>query len=259
MIKFVASGMMILSIAMLLSACGNHSDVARTSASAAPSMASEPVKEQPAIRVETYMKDKISIAYPQLANLSDAAKQNKINEALKDKALEAVRYYEGSEGELSLTIDQSSEMRREHLISVIFKGMGNVEGAAYPNNHFYTANMDLKTGKPLRLSDLIDIDADFVNKLKASKPKDGDPESVEQAARTHLNDGYAEEDWIGALRAADLPGTDNIANAYSYVMNDSLGVSLGVPHALGDHVEYEIPIAELGPLLTPVGRDLLGK
>lgn len=239
MIKFACAALALA----LTTACGQ---AATTSA---------PAPAQPELRQTEYRQGDIRIAYPQVASLKDRAMQDKLNDALKKKAMQAADSYQGADGKVTLDIGSSGELKPSGLLSVAFSGYADVEGTAHPSSLFYTANYDWKTGDPLRLTDLAKIDAAFVKKLKASKPKDVDPDSAEMAARAYLDESNNDLDWLETVGNADL---GNESDTYSYVTKDALGVSFGVPHALGDHVAYEIPFADLAGTLTPRGQRLLG-
>lgn len=50
---------------------------------------------------------------------------------------------------------------------------------------------------------------------------------------------------INDLKHADeVDGTNN-SGIFSYLTQDSLGISLSIPHALGDHLEMEIGYEKL--------------
>ena len=56
-------------------------------------------------------------------------------------------------------------------------------------------------------------------------------------------DELSNEDLIKKFSEADSLdniGTENQSDTFSYLTNDSLGISVSVPHALGDHAEFEI-------------------
>lgn len=43
----------------------------------------------------------------------------------------------------------------------------------------------------------------------------------------------------------DNIGTEKQSDVFSYLTADSLGISIGVSHALGDHAEFEIRYEEI--------------
>lgn len=53
----------------------------------------------------------------------------------------------------------------------------------------------------------------------------------------------APDDWKKRLLAADP--LDNMGSEFSYMTKDSLGISIGVMHALGDHAEFEIKYKDI--------------
>jgi len=191
---------------------------------------------------ETYDNNKgTKINYPQITDLSDAEKQKELNEIIKNEALKGNNYYKDVDGEVTIDINYKIVCQEPELLSIIYSGVGNVSGAAHPSNLFYTTNLDITNIKSLRLNDIVNINDDFVNMLingsfKAVNSK------YEAEYKSEIN-MLTLEDWKKRLLAADP--SDKMGSEFSYMTKDSLGISIGVMHALGDHTEFEIKYKDI--------------
>lgn len=191
---------------------------------------------------ETYDNNKgTKISYPQISDLSDAGKQKELNEIIKNEALKGNNYYKDVEGEVTIDINYKIVCQEPELLSIIYSGVGNVSGAAHPSNLFYTTNLDITNKKNLRLNDIVNINDDFVNMLINGSFKAVNSEyEAEYKAEINM---VTLEDWKKNLLAADP--SDKMGSEFSYMTKDSLGISIGVIHALGDHTEFEIKYKDI--------------
>ncbi|ROR23416.1 uncharacterized protein DUF4163 [Mobilisporobacter senegalensis] len=198
----------------------------------------------------TYEEKEVKIKYPQVSNLKNNSKQNEINELIKERALKVLNDYEGYTDKLTLDIAYDIKYKDAGLLSVAFMGVGYVEGGAHPSNIFYTANIDMKDGKILKLSDVFKINEKFIQKLKKGKyvPYESDLKLENEIIANELN-MYSNDNLISYLKKADEV-KNNELYAFSYFTKDSLGVSINVPYAIGDHMELEIKYKELDGLRT---------
>jgi hypothetical protein len=191
---------------------------------------------------ETYDNNKgTKINYPQITDLSDAEKQKELNEIIKDEALKGNNYYKDVDGDVTIDINYKIVCQEPEILSIIYSGVGNVSGAAHPSNLFYTTNLDTINTKILRLNDIVDINDDFVNMFINGKFKavNSDYESEYKSEISMVTF----DDWKKRLLTADP--LDKMGNEFSYMTKDSLGISIGVMHALGDHVEFEIKYKDI--------------
>jgi len=195
------------------------------------------------IKQGSYIDKQIKITYPQITGLADANKQEKINELIKKEAIEVLGYYKDVEGEVSLDIKYDIKLKGANLLSIQYAGLGNIEGAAYPNNVFYTTNIDMNNDKKVKLTDCISINEAFEKKVKEGKyvPWNDELNSVIEIIKENIN-SY---DLINEFNNADSISKENIYNLFSYFTKDSLGISIGIPHVLGDHAEFEIKYEDI--------------
>lgn len=181
------------------------------------------------------------INYPQITDLSDAEKQKGLNEIIKNEALKGNNYYKDVDGDVTIDINYKIVCQEPEFLSIIYSGVGNVSGAAHPSNLFYTTNLDIINTKILSLNDIVDIDDDFVNMFTNGKFKavNSDYESEYKSEISMVTF----DDWKKRLLTADP--SDKMGSEFSYMTKDSLGISIGVMHALGDHAEFEIKYKDI--------------
>ncbi len=187
-----------------------------------------------------YTDKAISIAYPQITGLKNEDMQIAINNLLKKEALSILDAYEDT-GHLSLEVEYKITLQSPDVFSVQFFGMGNVEGTAHPLNLFYTANIDMYNGSKLRLKDLTKIDKHLINEFKRYKVKDPKNNEASVKALQYILETYSDKDLMEYFEQADtLSANENPASVFSYLTEEALGISIGVPHVFGDHVEAEL-------------------
>jgi hypothetical protein len=187
-----------------------------------------------------YTEKNIKIRFPQVTGLDSSLNQKTINDLIKSEALKVLDYYRENIDNLRLEIDYNIKWKGQYLLSIQYSGLGYVKGAAYPNNLFYTTNINIVRGSKVKLKDLVNLDGSFIAKLKSGEYKAFDPGlNIESVVRDEL-DQYGVDDLIAYLKSADEMSMGNMLNAFSYFTEDSLGISIGTAHVLGDHAEFEL-------------------
>ena len=152
---------------------------------------------------------------------------------------------------LSIDIDYKIKWMSKNLLSIQYIGTGFVDGGAYPNNISYTANYTLREGIKIKLTDFINLDENFVDKFQEGQYVKYDPElDVEKESKNELG-RISKDELIKYLNEADNISIDNEMNVFSYFTEDSLGISVSVPHTIGDHVEIEIKYQDIVNNIKP--------
>lgn len=193
----------------------------------------------------TYNEKEVSISYPSIKGLSDTVKQNKINEILKDEANVVFNdFYERVADTLSLKINYEISWANNNLLSVKYYGHAFDNGAAYPIDLLYTINIDMNKGCKIMLKDYIKIDEDFINKYMSYKVVDSEENQMKASAFKYILDTYSEDDLLQYFNNADMSYKES-AFTFSYLTNDSVGISIEVPHAMGDHIEIELKYEDI--------------
>lgn len=192
----------------------------------APTISSTPKSIGYTIMQETFTGKNIEINYPQISGLKETTKQKTINTMLKSEALK--NSIEESPDLKVLQRKYDVKLMSTNVLSVQYLEYVNYKGAPYPSELYFTSNMNMNTGSTIELSDLISINESFVKKLK-----DGKFKALKSFQAVAL-DGLSEKDIMHDLK-----------NAAFYLTSDSLGISIDVPHALGDHAEFEVKYTDI--------------
>lgn len=185
---------------------------------------------------ETYIQEdeynNIKIEYPVITGLIDEDMQKSINKIIMAEALKVYNYYDYEDrGHLELDVISNITLENESVLSIQYYGLGYVENAAHPNKLFYTTNIDLLTGVKMKLADYINIEDDFVNMFIGGEFKYVGPLGEEPDLGYYGTYDMAKEGLINA---------DNMGSIFSYLTNDSIGISIPVAHAIGGYALFEI-------------------
>lgn len=190
--------------------------------------------------LHTYEEGKASIQYPAVSGLEDEAKKEKINNLLKNNALEILKAYpvNPEKDSLSITAEVISVDRKR--ITVVYTGLFYGEGAAYPVNLFFTNTVDMNQAKNIRLTDYADPKglAEYI-RSEDCQFFDASPElkealfpllgetSLEAYVKMFQNADFS-------TKAASSDNTPVFPESFSYEDHGTIIVSIPVPHSLGD-------------------------
>ena len=181
--------------------------------------------------------NKISINYPQL--ISDERDFYKTNQLIKHTMENILKLkYGGNYENLTLNVDYRITLSNNSLLSVVFEGLSNVISAAHPINVFFTLNIDLINDVKLNIDDIITVDSELIRIYRDEWKK----QSLSEIS-DYINDFKDDELKIW------FKDEDEGEHCYIYLTDTQLGISLTVPHAMGDHVEILISYEEIGPNL----------
>jgi hypothetical protein len=191
---------------------------------------------------ETYTDNNIIINYPQVIDLGDSEKQNKINELIKVSALKLLDDYKDDINNLTLNMDFEIMYKGSDILSIQYLGLSALKNAAYPINEINTTNIDLVNVKLLTLSDVVTVNEQFIDRFKEGKYR---PYSQD----LNLKSAGALNDALNGFGSNDLLANFKQETANFYFTDDSIVVSENVIHAMGDHFEMEIKYENLDNLL----------
>lgn len=198
---------------------------------------------------KTEYKDKeINISYPQITKMSDSNKQSRINEVIKTEALKVLNDYKEDIDKLNLKMDYEIKYKGSNVLSIQYLGLAMVKKAAYPVHLYNTSNIDLIKGSGLTLKEAATINSSLVKKYKEGKYKP-------YRADLNLETAQALNRVLDTVSKSDLSQEFQKAQAKFYFSKDSLGISVEVAHAVGDHMEMEISYKALGDLLLITPAD----
>lgn len=200
------------------------------------------------INSNVYKNKNITVNYPQITNLGSASKQSAINQLIKNDVLSYVN--KNIAADSSLELKYSVKLKTPDLLSIQYSGTASAPNTAHPNNIFYTTNVSIKDSKKLRLSDIVNIDANLANALKKGQYVDSEGRyTKEQQAQitSYVRDNISTSDLVKYFNGADSFDIENVNqfSTFSYLTNDAVVISINVPHALGDHAEFSIPLTDI--------------
>lgn len=177
----------------------------------------------------------IKIAYPQIINYKDAMKQAKLNELIKNESLKFFKEI-SNDKDIVLTafeLDYIVELKTNNTLSIKYTGYQNTKGAAHPNHMFLSSNIDIKQGSLIKLGDIIKIDNEFVKLFKSGKFK-----SISAVYQKGYLEELSDEELIRTFKESQF-----------YLKADSLGISVEVPYAMGNHVEFEAKYQDINDII----------
>lgn len=209
------------------------------------------------IETATYAIDtdklNVNVEYPQIVNLDDSERQQRINALIMEEAVRVkfLQRLANSQDARHFTLRISYEItwRSDRLLSIRFTGYSYGKGAPYSPDVFESLNIDMVNGKKLLLRDLVTIDESFVEKFRAEGIRTVSPLPGHFSGQQVFIDFAAfktTDDMIRKFNAADeLSPEGRRPGTYSYFTRDSFGISTSVAHAIGDHAEFEIKYADI--------------
>ena len=198
------------------------------------------------IDTATYEDGELTIHYPQLNEMQDKNIEQEINTLIKEDATLFIEQYHGSDS--SLVMNYEILLPNADTFSIQYTG--DYHGGMYPTSLLFTTTIDWKKGEKVRLSDKYVIDASFIEKLRNApyidweNPKE--PNQEKQAAIVEYLNTINLQTLIDAITKADHPNPEeNPYGVFSYFLDDAVIISIQVPHALGDHAEFELKMNAL--------------
>jgi hypothetical protein len=138
---------------------------------------------------------------------------------------------------MNVVISYSVTLATDSILSIRFIVKSFSEFQAYPLVRIKTINIDLNTGKRLTLKGIININSGFVDTFFDYFRNQKDyKETIEEQAINSIERYVMEITTIDALITCDEPQNIDFC---SYLTEDSLGISIGVPHSGGSYTFYE--------------------
>lgn len=139
-----------------------------------------------------------------------------------------------------LNLKYKMRLNNDHFASFSYLADFNSAYAAHPTEIMYTTNIDKKNSKRVRLGDIVTLNKDFVKEFRTWDfvPIEQGNEELNQAIKDYFTQ-LSDEDLLQGFQHADIIGTGNLRDIYSYLTPQKIGISFGVPNYIGDHVEFE--------------------
>lgn len=202
------------------------------------------------VKEHIFRSDGIEAHYPNLSSETSGINTNEWNRIIMEDFIQILGIYtyepfpelETPADLPAITLKLNYEIKRRdnRFFSIFYKADYFSPYAAHPSQLVYTTNIDLQNNKRLQLSDLVRLDQKFAELFKNWDyiPFEEGNEELDRAIRDYLK-GLSEEELLKGFQAADIIGADNSSGIFSYLTPDRMGISLSVPHYIGDHLEFE--------------------
>lgn len=149
----------------------------------------------------------------------------------------------------AMDVDYTVTRYDANYFSVTFDGWFYRQYAAHPINYFQSLTIDLEKGEPVVLTDLYDLNTDFVQLVRQKyqeQVRTGLAERVGSSIEDLKVEDAALSDFDDETYVTFLGHADQEDSGYhSFLTDTSLGLSVTLPHAIGDHFEVLIPYEEL--------------
>lgn len=186
--------------------------------------------------IAAYQEGKISIQYPVISKMSDTAKQDQINQQLKDNALSLLKAWDTESGNCTISIKCQVPSISRKRITAVYTGYADQEQAAHPVNLFYTNTIDLNSGKDLEFSDFADpyTMAGYVlsDDVRFDETGSAPLADLLEFRKTQDIDYYTE-----IFSQADFPfdASETWPSSFSYEKQGVIYFSIPIAHSMGDY------------------------
>ncbi len=210
-----------------------------------------------------FRKDGIVASHPEIISGGSDEKRKKWNQIIQEDFNKIIQIYSfqpfpvptpptaGIEPTM-LTLSYDMKGITKDWLSIFYMANYSSAYSAHPSNLIYTTNIDMRQSRRIRLSDIVELNEAFVKEFRTWKLTDSleHTDEVQEAIYDYINH-ISDEELLAGFRAADQIGSDNPWGIYSYLTNDSLGISIEVPNYAGDHAEFEQTLSRLDQYLKP--------
>lgn len=188
------------------------------------------------IETALYEDGVVRVEYPQLINMTDGEKQQRINDNIRKAVTETI----STDNLSSYDLKFETATKGAGMVSFIFRGIEFYANSAYPNNIVKTLNIDLDTEKNVRLKDYADM-AYVVSCLELADGYTIRSEGIDKADfSAYLNNGAVTDYAITLLDYdIDLGNAQMIPAGFSALRDNHLVLFIRAEHAMGDYVELE--------------------
>ncbi len=182
----------------------------------------------------TYIfSDELSIKIPQLKQAqAEGDDITFANSIIQNAIVNELEIY-ASNGKI--TLDQYNydvTLEGNQIISIVFTGNINVEGAAHPNSIILTLNIDLLTGNLLDATNIIENKEEFIKLLKSDKAEYEGVDGAEKYIKKDLDNDVLQSEVFEISKEI-------------YFTPEYICTVVSVPHAIGDYAVVKLKYNDL--------------
>lgn len=181
-------------------------------------------------------EDNIKISCPQIEGLGDEKIQGKWNRIFLGAEERTMDDWDGSG---AYEVSYEIKTMTADTLSILMNGSFYSEGGEHPYTFKYTYNIDLNTGKSIRLKDHVDVEKAAENMFA------GTGYYVEEALAPYFAERLkaiyeSPEALARSLEGYDYTEDGSVPYGYSYLQDGKVWICMEVPHDLGDYIEIEL-------------------
>lgn len=187
---------------------------------------------------------KVSISYPQISNLKSIDVEQLINNSIESLALEILEQFTTLD-EMEVKVTYSITHSTSDILSLYFVAESFHPAQAYPLIRISAATFSIESGDIIKLTKIIDINDDFINSFFNNYHLYSKYNSVEEE---HVVNEYVS----GILSRESFLISDEGLNSeiHGFLTDDSLIISIAVPHSIGSYVLYEAKYSKIKDFLN---------
>lgn len=181
-------------------------------------------------------ENNIKISCPQIEDLGDEKIQGKWNRIFLGAEERTLDDWDGSG-----TYEVSYEVKTmtADTLSILMNGSFYNENTAQPYTFKYTYNIDLNTGKSIRLKDHVNVEKVAENMFAGTGYYVD--ETLAPLFIERLKAIYESPDALArSLEGYDYAEDGSAPYGYSYLQDGKVWICMEVPHDLGDYIEIEL-------------------
>lgn len=168
---------------------------------------------------------------------ADYGSGREINHAIENAIDEYILNRVRNLGNYSLQMQYETMEESESVLSILFTGVLDVENAAHPSSVFFTLNIALPMSTKIKLSDVVEIDDQLVEKiLTGDQIVDESPLGRRETTRTYL-EGIGTKELLEELQNADSTSV-----WCTYIRNGHIGIVIPIPYAIGGFSQFEFEV-----------------
>ncbi|NLL78918.1 MAG: DUF4163 domain-containing protein [Clostridiales bacterium] len=199
--------------------------------------------ESYSILTETYDLNDVHMKYPQIQGWKDEDKEREVNRLIRDtlieNQIESLPETYSAQRDLILNMEYKITMQSDEILSILYTGNSQFKTPCESNSYYFevdTITIDLKNVKRMELNDFVNIDLNFIHKIRNS----------EKVTNEIIARGEDKEKYISYF----LEETDDETikrslrkqnEHYKFcVTEDSMIIALDITHAGGDYLLAEI-------------------
>lgn len=176
-----------------------------------------------------FQTEDASVKYPVVCPESD-----EVNEKINSQINKVITEYCKYPSICSYEVDYEIKCFNQEYLSILFEGIQFPFGAAHPSDIAWGITFDMKSGKTIGITDIIE-EKELQDKLskKLFVTKRGmDIDRYEDLA--------GETDWCEKYTGYSMHYFDKEHKNDFYLSDESIGIMFGVSHAIGDYIIVEI-------------------